>query len=307
MKATVIKSTGNTCFIRFEDGDIQSCRVPGRFRLKGLTTTNPVAVGDFVEVSKNARGEWRVEQIYDRKNYLVRKSVNLSHQKHVIAANIDQAVLVVTLEQPETSTGFMDRFLVSCEAYDIPAVIVFNKWDVYSNAAKDEFFYRKTVYESAGYKVLATSAETGYQLSEVKRALEGKTTLLGGHSGVGKSSLVNAIQPDLDLKVGDISIVHRKGQHTTTFAQMVYVKNINGYLIDSPGIKGFGLVDMQPEEIGDYFPEFFAYKDQCRFHNCTHRNEPGCAVKLALEHGDLPHSRYQSYLSMMQGDEAPYR
>lgn len=307
MKATVIKSTGNTCLIRFEDGDIQSCRVPGKFRIKGLTTTNPVAVGDFVDVSKNDRGEWRVEHIHDRKNYLVRKSVNLSHQKHIIAANIDQAVLVVTLEQPETSTGFMDRFLVSCEAYDIPAVIVFNKWDVYSDEAKSEYEYRKAVYESAGYKVLATSSENGFQLTDVIQALEGKTTLLGGHSGVGKSSLVNAIQPDLDLKVGDISVVHRKGQHTTTFAQMVYVENIKGYLIDSPGIKGFGLVDMQPEEIGDYFPEFFAFREQCRFHNCTHRNEPGCAVKKALENGELPYSRYQSYLSMVEGEDEPYR
>ncbi len=307
MHARVIKSTGNRCQVRTEKGDLRACRVPGKFRNQGLTTTNPVAVGDFVDVSQDGRGEWRVEHIHDRSNYLVRKSVNLSHQKHIIASNIDQAILVVTLEQPETSTGFMDRFLVSCEAYDIPAVILFNKWDLYESASLDEFAYRKAVYEAAGYKVLISSVISGEGMTELKDVVYGKTSLLGGHSGVGKSSLINVLDPTVDLRVGDISTVHRKGQHTTTFAQMLFLDQLNAAIVDSPGIKGFGLVDMDASEIGDYFPEFFALKSQCRFHNCSHRNEPGCAVKQALDSDELPHTRYESYRSMLEGESDPYR
>lgn len=307
MQARLVKSTGNICHVRFDSGEIVECRVPGKFRTKGLTTTNPVAVGDFVDASQNNRGEWRIEHIHDRHNYLVRKSVNLSHQKHIIASNIDQAILVVTLEQPETSTGFMDRFLVSCEAYDIPAVIIFNKWDVYQNQTKEVFEFRKIVYKSAGYEVLTASTITGMGMDQIKDVMRDKTSLLGGHSGVGKSSLINAIDSSVHLRVGDISSAHQKGQHTTTFAQMFFLNAIDAAVIDSPGIKGFGLVDMETTEIGDYFPEFFALKRKCRFHNCTHQNEPGCAVKRALENSELPHSRYESYLSMVEGEGDPYR
>ncbi len=307
MRARVIKSTGNRCQVRFENGDVIDCRVPGKFRTQGLTTTNPVAVGDFVDVSQNDRGEWRVEQIHDRNNYLVRKSVNLSHQKHIIASNIDQAVLVVTLEQPETSTGFMDRFLVSCEAFGIPTVILFNKWDLYQSASLDDFEYRKAIYEAAGYNILTSSVVTGEGLDAVKDIVKDKTSLLGGHSGVGKSSLINALDPTVDLRVGDISTVHRKGQHTTTFAQMIFLDQLNAAVVDSPGIKGFGLVDMDTAEIGNFFPEFFALKQHCRFHNCSHRNEPGCAIKDALSNNELPRTRYESYLSMLEGESAPYR
>ena len=308
-EAVVVKSTGSRCEIRFSDGEIVDCRVPGKFRMKGLRTTNPVAVGDAVTVSQDERGEWRVEVIADRKNYLVRKSVNLSHHKHVIASNIDQAVLVATLVEPQTSTGFMDRFLVSCEAYGIPAVVVFNKMDLYDEAALNEVEYLALVYQQAGYTVMCSSVTDGEGLEELAALLRDKISLLGGHSGVGKSSLINAIDPDVNLRTGDISASHKKGQHTTTFAQMVFLPNNGGAVVDSPGIKGFGLVDMAPEEIGDYFPEFFALKGECQFSNCTHINEPGCAVKAALDRDELPHSRYESYLSMMAGDDdkSPYR
>ncbi|MCC5915688.1 MAG: ribosome small subunit-dependent GTPase A [Cryomorphaceae bacterium] len=307
-KAIVVKSTGSRCEIRFsDDGEIVDCRVPGKFRIKGLRSTNPVAVGDEVAVSKDQRGEWRVEEIAERRNYLVRKSVNLSHHKHVIAANIDQAVLVVTLTQPKTSCGFMDRFLVSCEAYGIPAIVVFNKTDLYETDLMDEVAYLEVVYKSAGYQTLQTSVETRQGLDALAGLLRDKVSLLGGHSGVGKSSLINAIDPLVNLKTGDISTTHQKGQHTTTFAQMVFLPNNGGAVVDSPGIKGFGLIDMDKEEISDYFPEFFAIKSNCQFHNCTHLNEPKCAVKSALENHELPISRYESYLSMLEDDENHYR
>ena len=300
----VVKSTGSSSEVRLtEDGAIVSARVPGKFRMQGLRSTNPVAVGDEVMLTQNDRGEWRVETIAERRNYLVRKSVNLSHHKHVIAANIDQAMLVVTLEQPPTSTGFMDRFLVTCEAYRIPAIIVFNKADVYSEESLDELEFRASVYKNAGYEVLITSVEDRFGLEEVAERLRGNVTLLGGHSGVGKSSLINAIDPAANLRTGDISAVHRKGQHTTTFAQMFFLPENGGAVIDSPGIKGFGLIDMDEREIGDYFPEFFALKADCQFHNCTHRNEPKCAVLAALENHDLAFTRYESYLSMLENDE----
>lgn len=304
----VVKSTGSSCDVRLKaDKRVVNARVPGKFRMKGLRSTNPVAVGDRVLVSQNERNEWRIEVIEDRSNYLVRKSVNLSHHKHVIAANIDQAVLVVSLIYPPTSTGFMDRFLVTCEAYGIPAIIIFNKIDIYGEQEYDELEFRKVVYSNAGYPVLETSAENKLGLEALSGVLRDKTSLLGGHSGVGKSSLINAIDPSVHLRTGDVSSVHGKGQHTTTFAQMIFLENNGGAVIDSPGIKGFGLIDMDEREIADYFPEFFALKDQCQFHNCTHINEPKCAVLRALENNEVSFTRYESYLNMVKGEDSPYR
>jgi ribosome biogenesis GTPase len=307
-EGVVVKSTGSSCEVRLSaDGQIVLARVPGKFRMKGLRSTNPVAVGDRVQVSQNERLEWRIEVIEERHNYLVRKSVNLSHHKHIIAANIDQAVLVVSLIQPTTSTGFMDRFLVTCEAYRIPAIVVFNKVDIYGDEELDEMEFRKMVYTQAGYQVMETSALAGEGLTDLADILRDKTSLLGGHSGVGKSSLINAIDSSANLRTGDISIVHGKGQHTTTFAQMIFLENNGGAVIDSPGIKGFGLIDMDEREIGDYFPEFFALKDQCQFNNCTHINEPKCAVLKALENNEVSFTRYESYLNMVKGEDSPYR
>ena len=301
MKGVVLKSTGSWYQVRsFESGELFNCRIKGKFRVAGIKSTNPIAVGDVVHfhLEDHQEGQGIISAIQDRKNYIVRKSVNLSKQVHIIASNMDQALLVTTLAQPMTSTGFMDRFLSTAEAYSIPTIIVFNKIDLYDEEEMMELEYREAVYSAIGYKVLKTSAMQGIGLEKLKEKLKDKTTLLSGHSGVGKSTLVNAVEPNLDLRTGTVSLSHRKGQHTTTFAEM-HPLRIGGDVIDTPGIKGFGMVNMKKEEISHFFPEIFALSEQCRFHNCMHLNEPQCAVKSALEENKIAPTRYESYLNQL--------
>jgi len=301
MKGVVLKSTGSWYQVRsFESGELFNCRIKGKFRVAGIKSTNPIAVGDVVHfhLEDHQEGQGIISAIQDRKNYIVRKSVNLSKQVHIIASNMDQALLVTTLAQPMTSTGFMDRFLSTAEAYSIPTIIVFNKIDLYDEEEMMELEYREAVYSSIGYKVLKTSAMQGIGLEKLKVELKDKTTLLSGHSGVGKSTLVNAVEPNLDLRTGTVSLSHRKGQHTTTFAEM-HPLRMGGDVIDTPGIKGFGMVNMKKEEISHFFPEIFALSEQCRFHNCMHLNEPECAVKSALEENKIAPTRYESYLNQL--------
>ena len=301
MKGVVLKSTGSWYQVRsFESGELFNCRIKGKFRVAGIKSTNPIAVGDVVHfhLEDHLEGQGIISAIQDRKNYIVRKSVNLSKQVHIIASNMDQALLVTTLAQPMTSTGFMDRFLSTAEAYSIPTIIVFNKIDLYDEEEMMELEYREAVYSAIGYKVLKTSAMQGIGLEKLKEELKDKTTLLSGHSGVGKSTLVNAVEPNLDLRTGTVSLSHRKGQHTTTFAEM-HPLRMGGDVIDTPGIKGFGMVNMKKEEISHFFPEIFALSEQCRFHNCMHLNEPECAVKSALEENKIAPTRYESYLNQL--------
>ena len=301
MKGVVLKSTGSWYQVRsFESGELFNCRIKGKFRVAGIKSTNPIAVGDVVHfhLEDHQEGQGIISAIQDRKNYIVRKSVNLSKQVHIIASNMDQALLVTTLAQPMTSTGFMDRFLSTAEAYSIPTIIVFNKIDLYDEEEMMELEYREAVYSAIGYKVLKTSAMQGIGLEKLKEELKDKTTLLSGHSGVGKSTLVNAVEPNLDLRTGTVSLSHRKGQHTTTFAEM-HPLRMGGDVIDTPGIKGFGMVNMKKEEISHFFPEIFALSEQCRFHNCMHLNEPQCAVKSALEENKIAPTRYESYLNQL--------
>jgi ribosome biogenesis GTPase len=301
MKGVVLKSTGSWYQVRsFESGELFNCRIKGKFRVAGIKSTNPIAVGDVVhfQLEDHQEGQGVISAIQDRKNYIVRKSVNLSKQVHIIASNMDQALLVTTLAQPMTSTGFMDRFLSTAEAYSIPTIIVFNKIDLYDEEEMMELEYREAVYSAIGYKVLKTSAMRGIGLEKLKEELKDKTTLLSGHSGVGKSTLVNAVEPNLDLRTGTVSLSHRKGQHTTTFAEM-HPLRMGGDVIDTPGIKGFGMVNMKKEEISHFFPEIFALSEQCRFHNCMHLNEPECAVKSALEENKIAPTRYESYLNQL--------
>lgn len=301
MKGVVLKSTGSWYQVRsFESGELFNCRIKGKFRVAGIKSTNPIAVGDVVHfhLEDHQEGQGIISAIQDRKNYIVRKSVNLSKQVHIIASNMDQALLVTTLAQPMTSSGFMDRFLSTAEAYSIPTIIVFNKIDLYDEEEMMELEYREAVYSAIGYKVLKTSAMQGIGLEKLKEELKDKTTLLSGHSGVGKSTLVNAVEPNLDLRTGTVSLSHRKGQHTTTFAEM-HPLRMGGDVIDTPGIKGFGMVNMKKEEISHFFPEIFALSEQCRFHNCMHLNEPECAVKSALEENKIAPTRYESYLNQL--------
>ncbi len=297
MKGLVIKSTGSWYQVEDSKGNIWECRLKGRFRKEGIKSTNPVAVGDWVDFEEEDTNGV-IHHIHDRKNYIVRKSVNLSKQSHIIAANIDRAFLIVTLSSPPTSTGFIDRFLVAAEAYRIPVTLVFNKIDLYDTEDEEYLEALRLIYQSIGYKSLVCSATQKIGVESLKAQLKDKVSLLSGHSGVGKSTLANAIDPHLDLRTQEVSDYHQKGQHTTTFAEM-FPLEFGGYIIDTPGIKGFGMVGMSKEELGDYFPEFFALKSECRFHNCIHLNEPGCAVKEALENDELPAHRYESYLSMI--------
>ena len=309
LEGLILKSTGSWYKVETSEG-ILDCRIVGKLRLKGMKSTNPVAVGDrvLIETMDEEENQGKILKLLDRKNYIIRKSVNLSKQTQILAANLDQALLIATLEYPKTHLRFIDRFAVSAEAYDIPFVLVFNKIDLYDEDLKDEMEFLRFVYQDAGYKVLEVSAETGEGLSELKALLENKTSLLSGHSGVGKSSLVNKLEPSLDLKTKSISQAHEQGQHTTTFAEM-HRLSFGGYLIDSPGIRGFGLVDMDPQELSDYFPEIFRLKEDCKFNNCSHQHEPGCAVKKAVEANQLAFTRYESYLNFLEGndDDEHYR
>lgn len=300
---TVTKSTGSWYTVETAQGTLQ-CRTRGRLRLKGIKSTNPVAVGDRVSVLPQADepGQGIISALAERKNYMVRRSVNLSKQVQVIAANIDQAVLIATLADPPTFQRFIDRFAVTAEAYAIPFILVFNKVDLYSAAQLEELEFLEIIYADAGYSVLRTSATEGVGLEDFAALLHKKRSLLSGHSGVGKSTLINTVAPELDLRTQRISSSHGQGQHTTTFAEM-FTLDFGGQVIDTPGIKGFGLVDMEKTEIGDYFPEIFRLKKDCKFHNCLHTHEPGCAVKAAVEEARLPLPRYESYLSFVEGTD----
>ena len=301
MIGVVLKSTGSWYVVRENTtGQLYECRIKGKLRIARIKSTNPLAVGDQVrfEEEETAPELGVISGIETRKNYIIRKSVNLSKRVHIIAANMDQALLVTTLAQPATSTGFMDRFLATAEAYNIPVVIVFNKCDVYTEALQEELAYRKAVYQSIGYRCMETSATEGLGLEELKALLKDKTTLLSGHSGVGKSTLINAIEPQLQLRTAAVSSSHNKGQHTTTYAEM-HGLVFGGDIIDTPGIKGFGLVNMEKEEISHFFPEIFALSKTCRFHNCLHVNEPQCAVKNALNENRIAPTRYESYINQL--------
>ena len=302
MKGLVIKNTGSWYTVLTDDGQLLQCKVKGNFRLKGIRSTNPVAVGDHVVVDE---GCWIVE-IEDRRNYIIRKSINLSKQSHLIAANVDQAMLVVTVANPQTSTTFIDRFLASAEAYRVPVILVFNKSDLLSEEERHYQQMMINVYETIGYECLAISAKKGEGVDVLRPMLEGKITLLSGNSGVGKSTLINHLVPGVNLRTAEISDAHNTGQHTTTFSEMIPIGG--GWLIDTPGIKGFGTFDIEPEELTSYFKEIFHFSKDCRFSNCTHTHEPGCAVLKALEDHYIAESRYQSYLSMLEDkDEGKYR
>ena len=302
MKGLVIKNTGSWYTVQTDDGQLFDCKVKGNFRLRGIRSTNPVAVGDRVCVSE---GNF-ITEIEDRRNYIIRKSINLSKQSHIIAANVDQALLVVTVNRPQTNTTFIDRFLASAEAYRVPVVLIFNKSDLLDD---DEKHYQQMLihlYETVGYECRAISAETGDGIDELLPMLQGKITLLSGNSGVGKSTIINRLVPGVNLRTAEISDAHQMGQHTTTFSEMIPLSE--GWLIDTPGIKGFGTFDMEPEELTSYFKEIFRFSKDCRFSNCTHTHEPGCAVLQALENHYIAQSRYQSYLSMLNDkDENKYR
>jgi len=309
VKGRVTKSTGSWYSVDLEDGSSIQTRIKGKFRMKGIKSTNPVAVGDFVEVEREENQDTGViVGIEERFNYIVRKSVNLSKRTHILAANLDQALLVATLNYPKTFTAFIDRFLVTAEAYHIPAVIVFNKIDLLNDEEVQELAHLMSLYEGIGYKVLGTVASKGRGVDAVKELLSGKVTLVSGNSGVGKSTLINRVDPNLNLKTTELSDSFDLGQHTTTFAEMFPLKE-GGYIIDTPGIKGFGMFDMDKYEITDYFPEMFELKSECKFNNCLHQDEPKCAIKEAVESGDIAFSRYRSYLSLIAGDEegSPYR
>ena len=307
MKGFVIKNTGSWYSVKTDDGKVVECKIKGNFRLKGIRSTNPVAVGDHVEIALNQEGTAFITLIDERRNYIIRKSQNLSKQSHIIAANVDQAFLIVTVNYPQTSTTFIDRFLASAEAYSVPVVLVFNKRDILSD---DERHYQQSMvhlYETIGYECREISAATCEGVEGLHKLLKGKITLLSGNSGVGKSTLINQILPEANLRTAEISDAHNTGMHTTTFSEMLELPE-GGYIIDTPGIKGFGTFDMEPEELTSYFREIFHFSKDCKFSNCTHTHEPGCAVLKALEDHYIAQSRYQSYLGMLEDkDENKYR
>jgi ribosome biogenesis GTPase / thiamine phosphate phosphatase len=303
MIGRVVRSTGSFATVRSQEGGLLECRLKGLLRTKGLRTTNPVAVGDWVHLQQTNGGEYLISAIQERENYIIRKSVNLSAEAQIIAANLDQAALVVTLHSPRTSTGFIDRFLITCEAYHIPAFLVVNKIDLYDHSADQELLHElKEIYGRVGYPVIEVSAEKGQNLDQLRAQLHGKVTLFSGHSGSGKSSLINMLKPELKLRTGEISSTHHKGKHTTTFAEMLDLEK-DTWLIDTPGVKEFGLVDMEPAELRHYFPEFTEFSDECRFGDCMHQQEPGCAVRMAAEHEKISIVRYHSYIGIMESEE----
>jgi ribosome biogenesis GTPase len=303
MRGRVIKSTGSWYQVCTEDAQLFPCRIKGKFRLNGIKHTNPITVGDWVNFElEGTEGNGVIDKIEDRQNYIIRKSNNLSKQTHIIASNIDQAVLIVSLVSPRTSTGFIDRFLLTAEAYHIPCILVFNKHDLMNEGFIDIQNELINLYQKIGYTCIQTSVKTGYGLEELKELLRNKNSLLSGHSGVGKSSLINAIEPSLDLKTAIVSAASNKGQHTTTFAEM-HPLQFGGYLIDTPGIREFGVVDISKQELSHFFKEMKGLIGQCKFNNCIHLNEPGCAIMESVNEGKIDIGRYQSYLSILNNED----
>ncbi len=309
MTGIVYKSTGSWYWISTGEEILHKCRIKGKFRIKGIKSTNPIAVGDEVDFKLETIGDEEVgviTKIHERKNFIVRKSVNLSKQTHVIASNIDQVFLLVTVKNPLTLTTFIDRFLVTAEAYSIQTILLFNKIDTYNAEEYAQVQALKKTYEAIGYQCIEVSSIKGTHLNQVKELMKAKVSMFSGHSGVGKTTMINAIEPSLNLRTREISEQHKQGQHTTTFAEM-FDLSFGAKIIDTPGIKGFGVVDISKEELGDYFPEFFKLKQHCKFYNCIHVSEPQCAVKEALKEGKISQSRYKSYLQIMQEEEEHYR
>ncbi|MBM55658.1 MAG: ribosome small subunit-dependent GTPase A [Euryarchaeota archaeon] len=304
---TVFRSTGSWYDVKDNSGNTVKCNLKGKIRLEGLRSTNPIAVGDSVVFERTDTGQGTIEKILERKNFIARKSVNLSKESHIVASNLDRAFLIVTIAQPRTSSGFIDRFLVTAEAYGIPTTIVFNKVDLLEGESAKRQNELEKIYSSAGYSIMKVSAKTGEGVDELKASLNMGINLLSGHSGVGKSTLINQIIPGLDLKTGEVSDSHSKGKHTTTFAEMFEVPG-GGFIIDTPGIKGFGLITLEKETLNHHFPEIFEKLDGCKFNNCIHIDEPGCAVKDAVEVGQISHERYSNYLEMYETfEEGSYR
>ena len=307
MKGLVIKNTGSWYTVRTDDGRDVESKVKGNFRLKEIRSTNPVSVGDRVDIDINNEGTAFITRIEDRKNYIIRRASNLSKQSHIIAANLDQAMLIVTVNYPITTTVFIDRFLATAEAYSVPVKLVFNKIDRYKGEDKEYLDALINLYTTIGYPCSTLCAKTEEGLDALKAELKDKITLLSGHSGVGKSTIINKLVPGVNLRTGDISEYHNKGMHTTTFSEMIPLPE-GGYLIDTPGIKGFGTIEMETAEISHYFPEILKFSEDCRFNNCSHRHEPGCAVLQALEDHYISESRYKSYLSILEDkEESKYR
>lgn len=297
----VVRNTGSWYLVRTDSGEDVECKIKGNFRLQGIRSTNPVVVGDRVMIVRNAEGTAFISEIKDRKNYVIRRASNLSKQSHILAANVDLCFLVVTISQPETSTVFIDRFLAMSEAYNITTCLVFNKVDIYDEGDNEYMDALINLYESIGYSCVKVSAMQDINLNKLHEMINGKVTLFSGHSGVGKSTLINALIPQAQLRTGAISDIHNKGMHTTTFSEMIKL-DTGGYIIDTPGVKGFGTVNMEKEEISHFFKEIFHFSKDCRFNNCLHLNEPNCAVREAVENHYISESRYKSYLSMMDED-----
>ena len=301
-KGLVIRSTGSWYEVRLTDGTVSQCRIQGKFRIQGIKSTNPIAVGDWVDFNKEEDGTGVIRAIHDRRNYIIRKSVNLSKRSHIIASNIDQAILIITIDSPRTSTGFIDRFLVSAEAYRIPVALVFNKIDLLDVKSKEQLVKLIKTYREVGYETYEVSALNRTGVAAIKNLMKDKVSLVSGHSGVGKSTLINAVDSNLELKTGEISEAHYKGKHTTTFAEM-FELNFGGFIVDTPGIKGFGIVDIEKKELGHYFPEIRALMGDCKFNNCQHLKEPKCALIQAVENGKLPVERYTNYLAIYEDNE----
>ena len=303
MTGTVVQSTGSWYTVLNSDGTHTQCKLKGKFKVKGIRTTNPIAVGDHVEFHLlNEEDTGLITAIKPRKNHIIRKATKLSKESHILAANLDQAIVIVTLSEPRTSSGFIDRFLITAEAYHIPAAIIFNKLDIYGDKNREYLDELKVIYQTAGYPCLAVSALTGENTKQVHDLLANKVSLIAGHSGVGKSALINRIEPSLDLKTQPISEVHEKGVHTTTFARM-FKLSFGGYIIDTPGIKEFGLFDLERSTLAERYPEMRALMHNCKYTNCTHLHEPGCAVKEAVINGEISRLRYDGYLRIMASDE----
>lgn len=310
-RGLVIKSTGRFCTVYADNGDYVECSIKGKFRIKGIRTTNPLSVGDRVIFEYEKSGDDAtsmgvVSGIESRRNYIIRRSSNLSHHSQIVAANVDRAYLIVTVSYPQTLTGFIDRFLVSAEAYKIPVTIIFNKIDIYSSKDVEQLEELLTTYEGIGYETVQVSAKENINIDTLRDKMAGNINVLSGHSGVGKSTLINILQPGLDIKTSEISDHHQQGKHTTTFAEM-HKMDCGGYIIDTPGVRGFGVIDIPKDEVYHYFPEIFKFSEECKFNNCIHTHEPGCAVKSAVECGDIPYSRFLTYMSLIEDEDSKYR